>query len=168
MTEEKKIRPKTTREKKYIKYRAEGCKIGESALRSGYAHAEYGSYLEAQPHIQSALQTAMEKAGLSDNFIAQRLREGVDATDPEIKSAKGAVLKKASPNFFIRHKYIETVMKAKGSLAQEGAIVKNQQINIMVTSDVAKGFLDSGVITKKEHGDLKKYIEHEPIKEKSD
>jgi len=66
-----------------------------------------------------------------------------------------------SPDFFIRHKHIETVMKAKGSLVQEGGTTRNTQINIIVTPDVAKGFLDSGVINKKEHKDLKEYIEHE-------
>jgi phage terminase small subunit len=164
----KKKRPLTSREKKFIKYQGEGCGVGESALRAGYSHEQYGTYLRAQDHIKNALQTAIENAGLTDDLIAQRLREGIDAVDPEIKSVKGKVLKKETPNFTIRHKYIETTMKAKGNLAQEGAVTKQTQINIILTPDTAKGFLDSGVISKKEHGDLKEYIEHKPIEEKSD
>ena len=99
--------------------------------------------------------------GCTDEFVAKRLKEGADATHPERRNKDGIVIVKKSPDFFIRHKHIETIMKAKGSLAQEGTKVHNQQINIMVTPDVAKGFLDSGVINKKEHKDLKEFIEHE-------
>ena len=160
--EEKKPRPLTGREKKYVKYRADGCKVGESSLRAGFATPQYGTYLKGQEHIQSAIQEALVKVGLTDELIAKRLKEGVDATHPEKKSKDGVVLiAKGQADFFTRHKYIETTMKAKGSLAQEGTQVKNQQINIIVTPDVAKGFLDSGVIDKKEHKDLKEYIEHE-------
>ena len=160
----KKKRPLTDREKGYVKYRADGRPTGESALRSGFAHPQYGSYLNAQEHIQSALQTALVKAGLTDELIAKRLKEGVDATYPEKKSKEGMVLiAKDQPDFFTRHKYIETTMKTKGSLKQEGETTKLQQINIIVTPEVAKGFLDSGVISKEEHKDLKKYIEHEKI-----
>ena len=159
--EEKKPRPLTDREKKFVKYRADGCKVGESSLRAGFATPQYGTYLKAQEHIQGALQKALEDAGCTDEFVAKRLKEGADATHPERKSKEGVVLVQESPDFFIRHKHIETIMKAKGSLAQEGAVVKQQQINIIVTPEVAKGFLDSGVIDKKEHKDLKEYIEHE-------
>ena len=160
--EEKKPRPLTDREKKYVKHRAEGCKVGESSLRAGFATAQYGTYLKGQEHIQSALQDALIKVGLSDEFVAKRLKVGCDATHPEKKTKDGVVLvAKDQPDFFIRHKHIETVMKAKGSLAQEGTQIKQQQINIIVTPSVAQGFLDSGVIDRKEHKDLKKYIEHE-------
>jgi len=164
--EEKKPRPLTDRERKYVKYRADGCKVGESSLRAGFATPQYGTYLNAQEHIQGALTKALEDAGLTDDFIATRLKEGADATYPEKKSKEGVVLvPKDQPDFFTRHKYIETTMKAKGKLAQEGANGKNTQINIIGTPDTAKGFLDSGVINKKEHKDLKKYIEHEKIEE---
>jgi len=159
--EEKKPRPLTGREKKYVKLRAEGCKVGESSLRAGFATPQYGTYLKGQEHIQSALQDALVKVGLDDDFVAKRLKEGCDATHPERKNKDGVVIVAESPDFFIRHKHIETVMKAKGSLVQEGTTVKNQQINIIVTPEGAKGFLDSGVINKKEHKDLKEYIEHE-------
>lgn len=159
---EKKPRPLTDREKKFVKYRTDGCKVGESSLRAGFATPQYGTYLKAQEHIQSAIQEALVEVGLTDMLIAQRLREGVDATHPEKVSKEGVVLvAKDQPDFFTRHKYIETTMKAKGSLQQEGTTVKQQQINIIVTPDVAKGFLDSGAINKKEHKNLKEYIEHE-------
>ena len=144
--EEKKPRPLTGREKKYVKLRAEGCKVGESSLRAGFATPQYGTYLKAQEHIQSAIQQAISDAGLTDELIAKRLREGVDATKLEVKKKGKKFIIKTTPDFNVRHRYIETTMKAKGSLAQEGAKVHNQQINIIVTPDVAKGFLDSGVI----------------------
>ena len=159
--EEKKPRPLTDREKKFVKYRTDGCKVGESSLRAGFATPQYGTYLKGQEHIQSAIQEALVKVGLTDDLIAQRLREGVDATKLEVKKKGKEFVIKKSPDFAIRHRYIETTMKAKGSLKQEGETTKLQQINIIVTPDVAKGFLDSGVIDKKEHKDLKEYIEHE-------
>lgn len=169
MTEKKKeTRSLNEREKKFVKYRAEGCGIGESALRAGYSHEQYGTYLRGQEHIQTAFQQALEKAGLGDDLIAERLREGVDAVYPEKRSKEGRILQKESPDFFTRHKYVETVMKAKGTLTQEGTTVKQTQINILLTPESAKGFLDSGVISRREHKDLKEYIEHQPIEEKND
>ena len=159
--EEKKPRPLTDREKKYVKHRVEGCKVGESSLRAGFATPQYGTYLKGQEHIQSALQDALVKAGCTDEFVAKRLKEGADATHPERRNKDGVVIVQESPDFFIRHKHVETIMKAKGSLVQEGTTTKNTQINIIVTPEGAKGFLDSGVINKKEHKDLKEYIEHE-------
>ena len=149
--EEKKSRPLTDREKGYIKYRADGRPTGESSLRAGFSSTQYGSYLNAQEHIQSALKTAIEDVGLTDEFLAKRLKEGADATKLDIKKKGKEVVIKEVPDFGMRHKYIETSMKAKGSLKQEGETTKLQQINIIVTPDVAKGFLDSGVIDKKEH-----------------
>jgi len=162
--EEKKPRPLTGREKKYVKHRAEGCKVGESSLRAGFATPQYGTYLKGQEHIQSAIQDALVKAGATDEFVAKRLKEGADAMHPERRNKDGIVIVKKSPDFFIRHKNIETIMKAKGTLQQEGTKVHNQQINIIITPEGAKGFLDSGVINKKEHKDLKEYIEHEKEK----
>ena len=163
--EEKKPRPLTDREKGYVKYRADGRPVGESSLRAGFSSPQYGTYLNAQEHIASALCKAIEDVGLTDELLAKRLKEGVDATFPEKRSKEGVVLvAKDQADFFTRHKYIETTMKAKGSLKQEGTTTKVQQINIMVTPEAAQGFLDSGVINKKEHKDLKTYIEHEKAK----
>lgn len=162
---EKKPRPLTDREKNYVKYRTDGRPVGESSLRAGFASTQYGTYLNSQEHIQSAFHDAIEKVGLTDELLAKRLKEGVDATFPEKVSKDGIVLvAKGQADFFTRHKYIETTMKAKGSLKQEGTTTKVQQINIMVSPEAAQGFLDSGVINKKEHKDLKEYIEHEKVK----
>ena len=162
--EPKKPRPLTYREKKYVGYRADGCPVGESSLRSGFSSPQYGTYLNAQEHIQSALCEAIEKVGLTDEFLAKRLKEGTDATMLVAKKKGKEVVLKEVSDFGMRHKYIETTMKAKGSLKQEGTTTKLQQINIMVTPESAQGFLDSGVINKKEHKDLKEYIEHEKVK----
>ena len=90
--EEKKPRLLTDREKKYVKHRTEGCKVGESSLRAGFATPQYGTYLKAQEHIQSAIQDALIKVGLTDDLIAQRLREGVDATKLEVKKREKNLL----------------------------------------------------------------------------
>jgi len=162
--EEKKPRPLTDREKKYVKYRTDGCKTGESSLRAGFASTQYGTYLNAQEHIQGALQSAIEDVGLTNELLAKRLKEGVDATKSEVRKKGKEVVITEVTDFGMRHKYIETTMKAKGSLKQEGETTKLQQINIIVTPGAAQGFLDSGVISKKEHKDLKEYIEHEKVK----
>ncbi len=59
----------------------------------------------------------MEQMGISDEKIAKRLDEGLDATKTIVMGTKSEEsFVDIQPDFAIRHKYIETALKLKGHL----------------------------------------------------
>ena len=57
----------------------------------------------------------MEKMGISDEKLAKRLDEGLDATKAVVMGVKSEdSFVDIQPDFAIRHKYIETALKLKG------------------------------------------------------
>jgi len=156
--------PLTTDEKKYVKKRAGGGRIGDSALRAGFAHPSYGSYLERQDKIQTAIKLALEKVGATDDLAARKIKEGMNAKTPEILYKGGEVKQKSSPDHFNRRGYIDIYMKSTGGYAPEKLEVQKKIVHINVNINMAKGLLDSGKITKGEF----KQLEHEPIRENDD
>jgi len=156
--------PLTTEEKKYVKLRAGGGRIGDSALRSGFSHVSYGSYLEGQDKIQTAIKAALVKAGATDDLAARKIKEGMNAKTPEILYKGGEVKQKASPDHFNRRGYIDIYMKATGGYAPEKLEVQKKVVHINVNINMAKGLLDSGKINKEEFEEL----QHEPIRDNDD
>jgi len=164
-------KPLTPRERGYIKNRVKGKPIGKSALASGYAHEKYGSFLESQEKIQTGIQKALEKAKLTDDFLAKRLKEGCKATIPERRTKDGLVLVPKHPDHFNRPRYLDMAFKLKKGYLPEGAHEEKHLtvIQINLTDNRLKGLFESGMISKKEFEELSKerqeIVEAEVIKE---
>ncbi len=156
--------PLTGQERKYIKHRLKGEKVGNAALRAGFSHPGYGSFLESQEKIQTPIKLALEKAGATDILAAKKIKEGMNAKTPEILYKGGEVKQKASPDHFNRRGYLDIYMKATGNYAPEKLEVQKKVVHINVNINMAKGLLDSGKITKEEF----KELEHEPIRGNDD
>jgi len=152
----------TGREKKFIKYFMECRKVGEAALRAGYAHGQYGSFLLGQDRVKTGIQLKMEKEGIDDEYLAKKLKSGLEAYYPEKRSKDGVVMQKQSPDFFTQDKYLDKAFKIRRDYLPEGAKVENKQVNIIINMNMAQGLLDSKKITKAEFEE----ITHEPIKDK--
>jgi predicted transcriptional regulator len=78
----------------------------ELMLESGYTPATARAHAK---QIQKGLGfiEILDKAGISNRVIANRLKAGINAKNDERK-----------PDFMMRHRYLETVLQAKGLLRE--------------------------------------------------
>lgn len=82
-----------------------------------------GGYSEATAHTPSKLTDSrafkewLEEAEVSDKILADKIREGLDATRAIVmgKDSKESFVD-IQPDYAIRHKYIETALKIKGHM----------------------------------------------------
>lgn len=145
----------TVRDRKFIRNVVQSGKIGQSAVRAGFHDSNYGSYLMAQPHIMTALQKAMDKAGITDGEVANKLKEGLSAAYPEQLYKDGAVKQPAAPDFHTRKEYLDIALKVRGDYAPERVQVETRQVTLNITMNMAQGLIESGAITPAEFEELK-------------
>jgi phage terminase small subunit len=142
--------PLTPREKRFVKKYVETGVVGQSARAAGFADPKYGTFLKRQPKIQTAIQEQLDRVGVTDEVIAQKIRDGLDAQYPEKRGKGGEIFQDASPDYFTRHKYLDTTLKVRGDYAPDRLEVTNRQIVIVISPAMAKGMIDSEVIDAEE------------------
>lgn len=148
----------TIKQRKFVKNRLSGDNKAVAARKAGYVSQGYGSFLDQQPHIQTMLQQALERKGLTDDKVADVLDDGLKAFF--VKKDGGTEY----PDFHAREKYLVNLIKIKGGFAPEKHEVTEKRIILMITPDFKKGLLDSGLINKKDE----EIIDAEIIKEEDD
>ena len=164
----KKELPLTIRQKKFCKYVALTGKVHESALRAGYKQPNQGSILKRDPRIQTAIQKEMDKIGLTDKFLATRIKEGCDAEVPEKMSKEGKVLQQSYPDFYNRKDYIKMALQVKGDLKPDFPGGRGDTINITLNLKAVDGLLDAEAITIDEYEEIKDAEEITEIEDKRD
>lgn len=113
----------TKQEAKFVEIKAEtgnGTKAAQEAFGiedSNYAGVKAHELLR-NPKIVNAIEEA-----LPDELLAQVHLEGLNAT----RGIDGAI---ELPDYAVRHKYLDSAYKLKGSYAAEKSIVVNAQVNI--------------------------------------
>jgi len=145
-------KPQTNlRRKKFVKNLVDGLGVGQAALRAGYAHRTEGTALLREPKVLTALQAAMDKAGITDNYLSSKIKEGLEATYPEKKSKDGAVMQAAGQaDFFTRSIYVDKALKVRGDYSPERSVHENRTLTINVNYELAKGLVDCGAVTIEE------------------
>ena len=138
------------RRKKFIKNLTDGFGIGQSALRAGYSSTTHGTALLKEPAIQTALQVAMDKAGITNKYKASKMKEGMEATYPTKMSKDGHVLQAEAPDFFTRGMYLDKALKVGGDYSPERHIEEKRTLTINVNMDMARGLIDCGAVTVEE------------------
>ena len=116
----------TAKERKLIKFIADGMTVKDAAKKAGYAESTTTSaiYQEIRkPKMQTAMQMALRKAGIHEDKIAEKVAEGLDAhkvISANIIANNGEGMKDAHsmtkdfvevPDFMARHKHLETAIK---------------------------------------------------------
>ena len=131
------------RQKKFVKKVIETGNQSKAASLAGY-DSGYASYLAKQPKIQTAIQLALDKAGLTDVKVADLLKQGTKAY--YVKKDGG----KRYPDFHARDKSIDKIIKVKGGYAPEKHEIKQTKLTLIITSDTFKGLKDAEAITEAE------------------
>lgn len=145
----------TIKQRKFIKNRLSGDNKALAARRAGFVSEGYGSFLDRQPMIQTMLQQALEKKGLTDDKVADVLDDGLKSF--YVKKDGGVEY----PDYHAREKYLVDLIKIKGGFAPEKHEITEKRIILMITPDFKKGLKDSGLIGDEEE----KIIDAEIIKE---
>ncbi|NIV37871.1 MAG: hypothetical protein GWN58_53200 [Anaerolineae bacterium] len=90
-----------------------------AALAAGYA-ASTGKQLLNQPQVKSTLLAAMERTGITEKFLAQRLKEGLLATETKFFHHQGHVVEQREViDYHGRVKFQEIAHRLRGDLQQE-------------------------------------------------
>jgi len=151
--------PLTLKQRRFIKRITEGKTPSEAASLSGYGPS-YGNFLYRQPNIKRAIIVAMEKAGLSDALLAQKLREGLDAMVPPRKDGG-----KLYPDHFVRKQFLVEIFKLRGDYAPEEKVNTEKHVIQLVLGPGLKSalkdalspeeadFLDAEIIEEHESED---------------
>lgn len=108
----------TARQKKAIAHVVAGDSVSKAMRKAGYSpsSAKNPKVLTETPAF---LQT-MERLGISDEKIAQRINEGLDATRAVVMGTKSEEsFVDIQPDFMVRHKYVETSLKLKGHAVEK-------------------------------------------------
>lgn len=103
------------RARKYIKNKVAGMSDYQAALNAGYskAIAKNASIKLEKGGIKEALETLMDKKGLTDDYLLEKTKDGLDnavkihGTDDNFVEI---------PDYAVKHKYLETALKLKGHL----------------------------------------------------
>jgi len=134
------------RRKKFVKNLVDGLGVGQSALRAGYAHRTEGSALLREPTVLTALQAAMDKVGITNEYLSSKIKDGMEATYPTKRSKDGNVLQEAAPDFFTRSIYVDKALKVRGDYSPERHIEERRVLTINVNMEMARGLVDCGVL----------------------
>lgn len=128
--------------KQFMKNVLDGDNVGIAAKRAGFISDKYGHYLMKQPVILTALQRVMEQKGLTDEYIAKKIKQGLNAY--YVKKDGG----KKYPDFHARDKFVDKVLKVRGDYAPEKHQIEEKRITLVITPDFLKGLVDSKTISK--------------------
>lgn len=108
-----------------VKAKSQGKEDKEALKLAGYSDNYIrtdGKKLIQKPAIQSTLQIIMENVGITDEFLATKLKEGMESKKT-IGIGENSEEVKDMPT---RHKYLETGLKLKGHLDKKVDIVHHK------------------------------------------
>ena len=139
----------TIKQRKFLKYVAQGMSGAAAARKAGYSEKaanEIASENLSKPNVREALLKAMEDAGITDERIAQVMKDGLDAK--RVISARviyqsgreGQANESTDdfievPDHLTRHKYLETAIDVTGAKAPKNVNVRNQTLEDLLTLD---------------------------------
>jgi len=137
----KEISPK---HRQFAKKVIAGESAGDAAAMVGFS-PQYGRELMCQDKIKSLLLREMEKAGISEGYLATKLREGLEATLAPKKDGG-----EKHPDYFVRGQYFDKAVRIRGDYAPEKVEHTRRVINITVTPDFIRGLVDAKAIDESE------------------
>lgn len=107
------------RQQKYKEYRLQGFSKYASAIKAGYSR---NTAINATKNIERRcnFDQLLEVQGLTDIELAKHAKEGLNATKLQSINFKSI----ERPDWFARHKYLETILKLQGKLKDKGVDVK--------------------------------------------
>lgn len=103
----------------YVGARASGLSKKESKLKAGYSPDTSTSTIEAAPSLRNALLDAMDRVGVTSDYLAGKLASGLNAKSEHFFTFKGKVKDvKVTENHEIQQKYFRNALEIRGDIKQ--------------------------------------------------
>lgn len=130
----------TPRQAKYIANRLEGKSKKRSAIEAGYP--EYMAHCAATkvetPAVREAMTAALERRGLTTDFLAMRIAEGVDAKKTVYATFEGEISDmKDFIDFEQRGRYIDRALELRGDIKRNGGEM-NVNMPVMLVHSIPR------------------------------
>ena len=125
----------TLKQRKFIKYYLETGNQSEAARRAGYALAVSGRENMLKPTIKAAFMALLDKKGLTDEKIVDKLMELIEAKKPISVTYGDADEKTADvPDNQTQIKAVELLMKVKSLIGGDKTIIdrSSHQTNVLL------------------------------------
>ena len=98
--------------------------IVAGTAEKGRVSAEVAREVEdSDPHIRAALIEAFASVGITTDYLARKIQEGMEAT--EVLRATQTASREENPDHATRHKFVSTALKVLG--AEKPAVTKESR-----------------------------------------
>jgi len=125
-----------------------GKSIKDSSLAAGFGH-QRGYGLMKNPAIRNELQRQMETAGITDQYLAKKIRDGLNAkTVPRRDGGK------RYDDQFTRKQWADLAIKVKGGYAPEKIESEVKVIQLVIDGNMINALKDSKALSKEELAEL--------------
>ena len=129
----------TEKQAKYVELREKGLDKEHAKRGAGYSLKTATTDIEAAPNVRKNMALAIERAGITDDFLAKRLKHGVGAYFTELAQIKGRFTdSRKTPNFIARERYIRLIAELSGRIKNDSADSLNIGVVMLPTSDTGK------------------------------
>lgn len=136
----------TTKQNKFVKAMASGLNAGDAAIKAGYNDKTYGYHLKKRDDVKQALLVAFEKAGVNEELIAQKIKDGMEAmTVPKHPSDD-----RRFEDHFVRKQFTELAIKVRGDFAPEKVESVHRDIRIVIDGNLIAALKDSRALSQGE------------------
>lgn len=113
----KKKKSLTFRQKKYIKAIASGVAKtkSEAAEIAGYSRTTITNQIERPEIVKNALATAMYKVGVDERYLADKIKEGLNADQTKFFAYEGKIISERTViDYDVREKYLKDSLEVLG------------------------------------------------------
>ena len=129
-------RPINEKERKMIQGIVAGKSNYRSMIDAGYTESTAHTHAtEKFKQLAPKILEMMDKAGVTDEKLILKLKDGLDALHPNFKT----------DDFAVQHKYLETGLKLRGHLQQDKGVDVN--INIDLADRLHRARMNADMIT---------------------
>jgi hypothetical protein len=94
-----------------------GSEASEAASMAGYPRVGMGREVLTRPHVRSALRAELDRVGLTETRIAEKINEGLDAQRAVVCDKSIDMV----PDHSAQHRYLTTLLELRGDLKSEAS-----------------------------------------------
>ena len=109
----------TIKQRKFLAATLEGKSSSQAARDAGYSESSsrHADRILERPTVKAAIEDILEAAGIGDELLAQRMRQGLDAT--VVHQATRYSRREVLVDFSERREMTELVLRVKGLLVEK-------------------------------------------------
>ena len=129
----------------YLTARIQGKSKEESKRIAHYKASTYN--IEQNPNLKAALMSCMQVNGLNEQFLIDKLKQGVESDKIHFFAKDGIVTdERTVPDMDVRHKYLRDILEIRGDIKNDNT----QNLNIGIIA------IPNGVSVDDWNGELNK------------